>query len=598
MGRTPAKLRIKPRCGSKEQLLESVRFEPTNVWNEDCRGEIIPEGVSAQLTTGKLIVGEPDRVAPDISAQRAAMSERTFGRWKCAATTVLPYVLALLFALLALRGALSTDVVDPDAARHGMNGVFLHDLIREGQIGHPVAYAKKYYSHFPALSLPYHPPLLPLAESIFFFLFGVHYFVARLLISLFTGGSVVLFYKLVLKTGGSHFLAVASIMTFFVLRGSYLLSRDIMLEFPALFFALGALHFLADPDADLDLRSSLGFALLAAAAVWTKQQTIFLGAVPFAHIVIARKWDALKNRWFWFSAAAFGVLVAVLAAVSIGSGFGTNPEWRHGGIADMAAKRVLAYAVGFRVQFTLVPALFIAGSFLFFLFVSEQNSGFKRALYLAWVLAVSIELLFLPPYDGRYLFFMQPPLIILAYAALCRLSELVLRPSRAWLIPSAVVVAVFVLNVARVPVRLQGPSTAARLAAGDGNNRILYFGRTNGAFIFALRTLDPKLGSVVIRGDKLSSELLQADRFEAFAHDYGVDFIILEQTNRTVPWDELLASPTGSMHWQADIPLRCSFPDRSGTLHIYRFTNPSPNPKQTILMEKGIYRRDVDLTEQ
>jgi hypothetical protein len=218
-------------------------------------------------------------------------------------------------------------------------------------------------------------------------------------------------------------------------------------------------------------------------------------------------------------------------------------------------------------------------------------------LYLAWVLAVSIELLFLPPYDSRYLFFMQPALIILAYAALCRLSELVLRPSRAWLIPSAVVVAMVVLNVARVPVFLQGPSTAASLAVGDGDNRILYFGRTNGPFIFALRTLDPKLESVVIRGDKLPSELLQADRFETFAYDYGVNFVILEQTNRTVVWDELLASPTRSMHWQADIPLRCTFPDRSGTLHIYRFTNPSPNPKQTLHMEKGIYRQDIDLTE-
>jgi hypothetical protein len=550
------------------------------------------------LTRGKLIVGETNRVAPGVTARRAAMSERAFGKWSCAATTVLPYLLALLFALLALRGALSTDVVDPDAARHAMNGIFLHDLIREGQIGHPVAYAKKYYGHFPALSLPYHPPLLPLAESIFFLLFGVHYLVARLLISLFTGGCVILFYKLVLKTGGSHFVAVASIMTFFVLRGSYLVSRDIMLEFPALFFALGALYFLAKSDADFNLRSSLGFALLAAAAVWTKQQTIFLGAVPFAHIVIARKWDALKNRWLWFSAAVFGVLVAVLAAISIETGFGTNRGWRHGGIAAMAAKRILAYATGFRDQFTLVPALFVAGSFLFFLFASQRRPGPRRDLYLAWVLAVSIELLFLPPYDRRYLFFLQPALIFLAYAALCRLSELVLRPSQAWLIPSAVVVAVVALNVARVPVFLQGPSTAASLAAGNGDNRILYFGRTNGAFIFALRTLDPRLESVVIRGDKLPSELLQADRFENFAHDYGVNFVILEQTNQTVPSDALLASPARSMDWQADIPLRCSFPDRSGTLHIYRFKTPSPNPKQTIHLEKGIYRQDIDLTER
>ena len=82
------------------------------------------------------------------------MSQGAFGKWSCTATAALPYVLAVLFALLALRGALSTDVVDPDAARHAMNGVFLHDLIRDGQIGHPVGYAKEYYSHFPARRFP------------------------------------------------------------------------------------------------------------------------------------------------------------------------------------------------------------------------------------------------------------------------------------------------------------------------------------------------------------------------------------------------------------------------------------------------------------
>src|ERR1044072_4054385 len=57
----------------------------------------------------------------------------------------LPYALALVFFLFALRGVGQTDVIDTDAARHAMNGAFLYDLVRTGNWLHPVAYAKTYY---------------------------------------------------------------------------------------------------------------------------------------------------------------------------------------------------------------------------------------------------------------------------------------------------------------------------------------------------------------------------------------------------------------------------------------------------------------------
>ena len=78
-----------------------------------------------------------------------------------------PYLLSVLFALLALRGVDADNVISADAARHAMNGAFVHDLIRDGKLTTPVEYGKYYYSHFPALSLPYHPPLFPVVESLF-----------------------------------------------------------------------------------------------------------------------------------------------------------------------------------------------------------------------------------------------------------------------------------------------------------------------------------------------------------------------------------------------------------------------------------------------
>ena len=89
-----------------------------------------------------------------------------------AAKAAAPYAIALVFALWSLRGLESGTPVDTDAARHAMNGVFLRDVVLHGHPMHLVAFAKAYYSRYPSLSIPYHPPLFPLAEALFFFGFG------------------------------------------------------------------------------------------------------------------------------------------------------------------------------------------------------------------------------------------------------------------------------------------------------------------------------------------------------------------------------------------------------------------------------------------
>ena len=84
-----------------------------------------------------------------------------------------------------------------------MNGVFVHDLVRHGDALHLIAFAKSCYSRYPSLSIPYHPPLFPLAEALFFFGCGVNLFAARPAVAAATALGVVLHYRLVLRTHGS-----------------------------------------------------------------------------------------------------------------------------------------------------------------------------------------------------------------------------------------------------------------------------------------------------------------------------------------------------------------------------------------------------------
>jgi hypothetical protein len=70
----------------------------------------------------------------------------------------LPLAIALCFTAWSFRSSGPYNMVETDAARHAMNGVFIHDLVAAGKILDVFAFAKSYYAHLPALSLPYHPP--------------------------------------------------------------------------------------------------------------------------------------------------------------------------------------------------------------------------------------------------------------------------------------------------------------------------------------------------------------------------------------------------------------------------------------------------------
>ena len=90
----------------------------------------------------------------------------------------------LLVAVAVFVG--SVGFTDPsylefqDAPRHLMNGVFLHDLVRDAPIvlHDPIAYAQQYYARYPALSLGHHPLLLPLALVPLFLVLGISVFAA------------------------------------------------------------------------------------------------------------------------------------------------------------------------------------------------------------------------------------------------------------------------------------------------------------------------------------------------------------------------------------------------------------------------------------
>lgn len=518
--------------------------------------------------------------------------------------TVLPLLLALFFGGWALRGDFHRNVVDTDAARHLMNGVFLHDLVRDGAYLDPAGYGRHYYGHLPALSMPYHPPLFPAIESLIFFLAGVSLTAARITVALFTALSVWLMFRLILDTVGSQAVALAATSVFFATAASLRVAGDVMLEMPSLAFALAALWPIRRLDRGLSLRAGILFALLAGAAVWTKQNTIFLGAVPFMWILITRRWDLLRSKAIWVSTALFGIFVAgVILLPRLMHFSGGNGGWPKRTPIEAALHNLWFYGAEWKRAVT-VPGLILIGAVAAAMLLMERRRRLsawlrKNALWLAWSAAAFGLLLPLPAYEGRYLFYANAGLLVVAFGLVYRVGTLAGGARRAWVLPVIAAVPLVAMQFFHShPAFLDGPEEAARLVfAGGAPSRVIYCGESNGSFIFQVRTHDDHLRTIVIRGDKLGADTFTRAGMEDFARRYGAQYIVLERSvSQKWPWDDLAALPSPSMEPVSEIPLRSSRRSFNGSLLVYRFRNPSPNPERVMKVKNEITGRTLDVS--
>jgi hypothetical protein len=349
-----------------------------------------------------------------------------------------------------------------------------------------------------------------------------------------------------------------------------------MLEFPALVWVLcSMLAFARMAESDVR-RGAVAFGVFAAAAVWTKQ-AVFLGLVPIIYVVLARRWDWMRSGRFWrwlpiFVAAALGLvaLAWVIGWSGLSHGWARRDTWQQVVYNAFFYGRVLLR----RPELVVVLAGGAVAVLLHLLKVQVPRLAANR-LYWAWAISVAAVLAVSPAYDERYLFFAYPAVAVIGVAGASRLL-FKLPGGRGALIAAA---AVFSLAAMGQPTYLHGPEEAARLVVQQGCRRVIYFGLTDGNFIFHVRALDPQLRTNVIRGEKLPPSLLNEDQVAGFARRHGVTAIVLERAAAPQPWDGMFS--TGAVR---TIPLLSSQARFRGELRMVRIDgateSPEPLPRQ------------------
>lgn len=518
---------------------------------------------------------------------RATKLEQSGPRWGW----VIPIVLALFFALWGLRGVTGSSIADDDAPRHALNGAFVLDMVRHGQWAHPVQYGYWYYSRLPALSLPYHPPVFPTFEALIYAVFGVNTFAARFAVALSTFVSVLLLYRLVLRTHRAPILAASVVITIFALPRVQRLSATVMLEVPALVLVLAALFFITPDEDAFRTPRSLLFALFAALSIWTKQ-TVFLFVLPFVYVALFWKWKLLRKPYFW-------ITVAIIALSGISLAFlGRELHWNsmNQSWAKMTAvQQVIQNSVYYLRWKVILALLVLTLSLLSYRLPSGKEDLPNDRIYISWFVAVLLVLMVAPARSIRYLFFAFPPLLVVVLNGVCR----VLRPwlhNRAWVVPALLASAMLAYGLTSPPIVLRGPAEAAKSLHDAGFRRILFCGTLgNGAFIFAARSVDPGLSTVVIRGDKLPESTFSPGALDSLLRQYGIDAVVLEHTAGPEPWDGLSPGGMPFLAQQQAIIMSDTIHYREGTLSLYRVINPTHVPDATLKVPSSILGRDVDL---
>jgi hypothetical protein len=241
------------------------------------------------------------------------------------------HLAAVFTAVLAahlLTARHSEPFFNNDEIRHTATGVFFADAIRDlpASATDPKGYSVRYYCQYPVLGLVTWPPLFYAVEGVVMLALGPHFWVGRLCVAAFALLGGVYTYRFARLMLSHPFALLATAFTTLT-PVVFVFSQRVMLEVPTFALALAAVvHFEKHLHTQRG-RDAILACLLAAGAVLTRFDGVFL--LPYFGLRILRTWN-FRLLWRWPVVA--GVLIAAILTVPYywltitlyGTGLGTS----------------------------------------------------------------------------------------------------------------------------------------------------------------------------------------------------------------------------------------------------------------------------------
>lgn len=497
-----------------------------------------------------------------------------------------------------------------DSPRHALNGVFIQDLIAAFPWRDPAQFAAQYYVQYPALTILFYPPLFYVISAPFFALFGVSHATAL---------SVVIVHYFALAFGLyllarrwlTFPIAVAVGLSIMAIPGVALWGRQVMLEVPAMAFAIWAFVLLRRYAETAVPRLLYIGAFLLLCAIYTKFSAIFLAPVATLMLLMAMGKRIWPNRHIWTCAALF--IVGFIPVAFLTLKFGQANLQSVTGVADSQVSR--ASLAGWVWYAAKLPEL-LAWPLLLAAVLGVAMTRLGRpsldkvdnALLLGWFVVGYLFFSLIDLKEARHATLLLPPLMI--FAGLAATKLLPQRLAAGLALALVVGTGIYTWRYHPVPTVAGYAEAASWIARHTPDNSVVMFsGNRDGSFIFNLRSHDDRRDLYVIRADKLMLDIAvrreigvdqksySAEEIGAMLDRYGVHYVVAQSDF----WTDLeimgrLQEVLRSDHFEQvdSIPVRANLPVDDKELRIYRNTHPIPAGHSDLILNLPIIGRSVE----
>jgi len=305
-----------------------------------------------------------------------------------------------------------------DASHHIANGIFLVDALQAHteSLADPMAYAEKYYSHFPAVNLGYYPPVFHVFEAVVMMVCGLSSVSAQItvllfavLLTYFTFSWMLIRFSMWWATAGTLLVISTPFLVYW--------GQDIMLEIPVLAFVVGAMWLFESLLQSKKPRwtTCLWWAALTSLAIWTKQHALVLLPIYAFSTLASRQWRKLLHPAIWVS-----ILIIVLTSVSQvvvmlefvgGDAVGHSIGFTRQHVLDRFNIAQWTFYFNRATQITSWPVIIFTILGILVVLIRRRRQDYPL---LAWLVAFYLMHSYMKAQDVRYACMIIPPLCMLA----------------------------------------------------------------------------------------------------------------------------------------------------------------------------------------
>lgn len=437
--------------------------------------------------------------------QRVALSKE---RWTPKCTALIIIVLAGLSVVVAHRIYVGEFSYNVDETQHAVTGLFAADLMRDRPFAHPVQYTYEYYAQYPALSGVIHwPPLFYVVEGVFFLIFGPTVVAARLAILFFSLVGLTFWFRLV-RDLLDDFTAALATAWLGLSPVVLLFEKTVMLEIPSLALCLAATYFGARYLREERKRDVYVFAVLAALALLTKQNAIYLAPFCILAGVSIKGWKWLLRADVLRAATLCAVLIAPFYTLVY------LVHWRPIAMDLQGVAQSHSYCQDLLFYWRALPGqlgwLLLGLSVVGMLTSGWWDERANSRLMLSWIAACYVTFTLIGLKEARYAFYWVPAFAYFAAGGLTRFfRHPVMRATAAAVAISALIAMVIPAWTFQRRYVSGFAAAAQRVVQASKCGVILFDGELAGNFIFFVRANDPDRRFLVLR------KALYADRIKA-----------------------------------------------------------------------------------